>query len=105
MNFYKSFKITIFLVTGILLACSPDQQQQKNTNNIQMQQGLKVYIDPVTGEFLDAAPQGYNSPDSKSAKNNQTNANLNATQNVTTAPEEKDSSTPGGGTFIKMPKK
>lgn len=70
-----------------------------------MQQGLKVYIDPVTGEFLDAAPQGYNSPDSKSAKNNQTNANLNATQNVTTAPEEKDSSTPGGGTFIKMPKK
>lgn len=116
MNFYKSSKISIFLITGILLACSPNKQQlvikkhpllnnsdsisKTNTQSKTTTQGLKVYIDPVTGKFLDAPPVGYVSPDKKTSQNT---TNLNSNQISAPVYEEGESTTPGGGVYIKMP--
>lgn len=70
MPIYKIIKISLFLGTGILVACSPDKSETKSSaissasDNIKIQQAfeakfqqsdsLQVYVDPKTGEFVDA---------------------------------------------------
>jgi len=71
MNFYKFSKISILLITGILLACSPNKQETTNKENAAKDtySGLKAYRDPVTSKILDKPPAGYVPPqNSKSSK-------------------------------------
>ncbi|VAW98154.1 hypothetical protein MNBD_GAMMA22-1190 [hydrothermal vent metagenome] len=113
MNFYKVTKTSILLVSGVLLACSPNEQQSsqtsgKNTtitaqeNNQQTGnsfQGMIVHIDPASGKFLDTAPADYVAP---KKVNNNNSLNVNSGQD--SVYQEKQSTTPGGGTYMKMPK-
>ncbi len=111
MNLYKVTKISILLISGVLLACSPNKQQATNSNNHnstttqnnnqtgEFFQGMTVHIDPVSGKFLDTAPADYIA--SKKVSNNNS-LNVNSGQDPVYV--EKQSTTPGGGTYMKMPK-
>ncbi len=111
MNFYKVTKISILLISGVLLACSSDEQQTTNINNHNSTastqsnnqtrdifQGMTVHIDPASGKFLDTPPTDYVAP--KKVSNNN-NLNVNSGQDPIYV--EKQSTTPGGGTYMKMP--
>jgi len=92
------------LTTGVLLACAPDQPANTKTTQTQnTTQGLKVYVDPATGEFLGVPPPESSSLDNQKTKKNTDNSNLSTTQTNKITSEQKESSTPGGGTYIEMP--
>jgi hypothetical protein len=117
MNYYKISKISVFLITGTLFACSSNNEPSvKNlkteTQNDKISQttsktqtnssGLKVFIDPETGEFQDAPSVGYETPQ----KNNNTikkdqNANLNNQEEVK---DNKIFVNPDGVIYKKPPK-
>ncbi len=119
MNYYHYF---IVIMLGTVVACSSDNEQQTtetrtdsnvvktttsklkpstiNTSPISTSAGIKVYIDPKTGQFLDAPPEGSTPPESTVI---QSNNKFGADKNKAPTYEEKQSTTPGGGTYIKMP--
>jgi len=105
----STFKnLCLILITSFFLACSPNKDKlknitpevtpQKDTNSTS--QGMKVYIDPVTKEFLDSAPEEINSSNTKKINPNQ---NTITTTVKKPAFEIKESSQPGGGSYVKMP--
>ena len=111
MNFYKFSKVSIFLISGILLACSPNKQNSKSnsvsqiktqnqSNSHQATPGMKVLIDPDTGEFLEKPPENAISSETKTSVND---INLNKTIDKKPSYEEKKSTVPGGGVYIEMP--
>jgi len=103
MSVYKLIKISILLTTVFLVACSPDMSDSKSSqveiipakaNSIPVD-GLRVYIDPKTGGYLDSAPTG------SSATTTANNvAEATPAENKYSAP--KDSIVPGGGSYIEL---
>lgn len=98
MSIYKLIKISIFLVTGILVACSPDSHESKSSpvSSHSQTKGLKVFIDPKTGEFLSRPP--------KTSKSTVTSNGVivNNAQSTAQYSELKESTVPGGGTYIEL---
>ncbi len=109
MKFYHFFIVSLL---GTLVACSSNEQQSENKTNtdnnvvtpttqkINTSAGMKVYIDPKTGKFLDTAPKNSTPP---KAQVIQSNNEFGLDEKKTPVYKEKQSTTPGGGTYIKMP--
>ena len=105
MSIYKSVKISILLGTAALVACSPDKTENKPAASVsvseptaieatqQPAEGLRVFIDPKTGEYLDSPPEGMSSKSTVSTKTDQP---------VNEYSDLKESTVPGGGTYIEL---
>jgi len=150
MNLTQSKNIIIFLLVGLLVACSSDSQpdntqsvatdqqsgNQLNNNpafgssatpsgipaaptgkmggmqsnnqspnqDVNQAQGMKVFIDPDTGEFLETAPEGSTPTSSTTTQPMQGGGAMpGSPQKKDKVYEEKQSSTPGGGTYVEVP--
>lgn len=109
--------LCLILSSTLLLACSPDKQQQtntavreeikiiKNTNQSFHTNGIKIYKDPVTGQFLKSPPKQKNKLD-KNIKNTANN-NLTTQDKSTDVSSEnnKISENSDGIRYIKIPSK
>ncbi|VAW98124.1 hypothetical protein MNBD_GAMMA22-1182 [hydrothermal vent metagenome] len=89
MTFYKIIKISILLGTGILVACSSNEDSNKSTFAPKINpNALVVHIDPETGELLEEPPA---------------NAIQSNSIRATSEPEYteiKESTSPAGGGYI-----
>jgi len=120
MIYDKTSILIIFLSAIVFTGCSSDRKNN-TSDNIKSQAdksvttaktnsnptftsapGLTIYVDPITGEYLDAPPEGYVPPEKKSSSS-QSQSGLNIGEDTPHVYEEKQSETPGGGTYIKMP--
>jgi len=123
MNLFQLSTISILISGGFLSGCMSDNQQDikndgsaSNTVNSQSSgstastppmtaPGMKVYIDPDTGEFLEKPPEGAIPIDSATTQTgqNSNNTGSGSSKKKEKVYKEKQSTTPGGGTYIEVP--
>jgi len=122
MNLFQLSTISILISGGFLSACMSDNQQDikhdgtastpVNTqsavtttgSSLNTTQGMKVYIDPDTGKFLENPPEGSIPTESATTQTDQNNSGNGTKKKKGKVYTEKKSTTPGGGTYIELPR-
>ncbi len=99
MSFYKIIKVSILLGTGLIVACSSNNDA--NTKSSVTQQtispdALTVNIDPKSGEFIDAPVK---KPSVTTTSNNVVNNSVAPVKKYSDLKESIDSN---GGSYIEL---
>lgn len=117
MQFSNLLKLCVLFIVATLYACSSDEKASTNkviniksivipqtkgtiVNNPVQLPGIRVYTDPVTGEFMDHVPQ--NDSDQEKTVSNSTTTTEKTTK-AKTPLQGRQSTHPDGGEYIYIP--